>query len=129
MSGPIAQRSARARELLLSFLDEEQKADFNEFAFFFVDASDGETYAIGDGWSVYSIDREWLETWYCVWATETYGAKLPLEDSLLAQLLALRTNPQLMLSRACTNGIYEDELFPDLAEQTRERWSRRQLTK
>lgn len=86
-----AEAKARATELLLSVLDEQQAADFLERKEFTVEGSDGKRYLIREGrmHNVFEIDEDGNRV------VEICGhvrPHIPNEDNLAAQKLALETD-------------------------------------
>lgn len=101
--------STKARELLLSQLNEEQKQDYVTNQRFSVKAKDGQVYVISraQSFNVRGPDG----TRYCGQLED-----VPLEDQMLAQKLLLEHNPDKFFknaNRADGPGIFDDPYLRD----------------
>lgn len=90
----------RARELLLSFLTEEQRKDFETNLAFIVEAASGTKYRITYGriGNIQVLQQELVRHRLCVHPAD--NDDLPVEDVMLSQLLHLRADEAELVRRA-----------------------------
>lgn len=89
---------ARARGILLEFLDQKQRAEFEEYKRFRVQGQDGYRYVIEHKFAhnVYRIEGETKVVEYCLVST----GHVPIYDLMLTQKLLLESNPEPFFAKA-----------------------------
>jgi len=91
---------SRARTLLLSYLDSQQRADYEQRGWFFVQAASGQRYKLWNGAVLRVRPDGSHERHLCVIFAPGYNTELPVEDKIIAQLLLLRTDEPRFLALA-----------------------------
>lgn len=113
----------RAHELLASYMDDEQRACYDQHGHFYVTVEQPRTksgrkrptlyFLLKGGWEVFRIDGRGPQTMHCLGVFEPeyrHGyiynqLPVPREDSLLTQMLLLQTDLKLFREIACAAGM------------------------
>jgi hypothetical protein len=115
---PPKSAEERARELLMSWLDPEQRKEFTKRAYFMVTGSAGGRYRIHpqNAYGVYKLNADdTVEAQYCFLPR---GAHQTIGDIMLAQKISLETDEEGTLAIANrTNGCFGWTVDPQAAAQ------------
>lgn len=111
VSLPSDEAQKKARQLLRDVIGEERWAYYQENASFFVTSQYGHKYRIVNGYANNIIlyenpdDDEPVGTLCCHPAVDVEGGRMPVEDAMAGQYLAITANERQFLQMANTHGV------------------------